>query len=371
MASILRRETGQREIRYRAQVRIKGYPPQCRTFERRKDAIAWARDREAELKTGRGAGSWAEDHLFAELVDRFEAKVLPGMPRIDHGYRAHLRWWRKELGKYFLKNITVSVIWECRERLLREKGSAGRVRGRATVNRYLTALSTVLRLGEKLEWIDANLVRKVGKETEPDGRVRFLSRPEDERDSELVRLIAACERSECADLADLVKLALYTGCRANELLSLRSAYVRVEAGGFTLPAELSKNGEARFVPLAGEAMAIVRRRLGRTDEEADLIFPGRDGAPRAFPRNAWERALEEAKIKNFRFHDLRHTHASYLAMMGATASELKETLGHKTLAMVGRYAHLADDHKSRVSARLAAQVEWWVAKEFRDRREVS
>lgn len=91
--------------------------------------------------------------------------------------------------------------------------------------------------------------------------------------------------------------------------------------------------------------------------EGTYLFGGRAGGPMNFPRWAWEDALAEAGIEDFRFHDLRHTHASYLAMAGASAAELKESLGHKTLAMVARNTHLSDGHKRQVARRLAGKIE--------------
>ena len=67
---------------------------------------------------------------------------------------------------------------------------------------------------------------------------------------------------------------------------------------------------------------------------------------------AWEKALREAQVKDFRFHDLRHTAASYLAMNGASLAEIAEILGHKTLAMVKRYAHFCETHTAGVVARM-------------------
>jgi integrase len=75
------------------------------------------------------------------------------------------------------------------------------------------------------------------------------------------------------------------------------------------------------------------------------------GSP-TFPRDAWEQALREAGVPDFHFHDIRHTFASYMAMSGATLAELAEALGHKTLAMVKRYAHLSEAHTSGVIRRM-------------------
>jgi integrase len=357
MATITKRVTGKGEVRYRVQVRLQGYPKRHATFNTKKDATDWARDIEGQQKRGR---IWAgePDRTFRELLDRFEKERQTDLPAVDHGYRGHLRWWRQELGDYHLRHITVALVSEAKEKLLRDPGPKGSRSG-ATVNRYLTTLSTVLTLGTRLEWLEQNVARRVEHEQEPDGRVRFLSRPVDERDCELDRLLAACKESVCADLSDLVVLGLHTGCRASELLQLRAAYIRLSVGGFTLPAEIAKNGISRFVPLVGEALEIVERRLQQLQPGSDLLFPGPGDEPRPFPRYWWDKALESAGIEDFRFHDLRHTHASYLAMLDASAIELKETLGHKTLAMVARYTHLANLHKSKVAARLTGGLEGW------------
>lgn len=84
---------------------------------------------------------------------------------------------------------------------------------------------------------------------------------------------------------------------------------------------------------------------------ADYLFSGRTGSP-SFPRHAWNKALRDSQIENFRFHDLRHTAASYLAMSGATLAEIAAVLGHKTLAMVKRYSHLSEQHTTQVIARM-------------------
>lgn len=94
------------------------------------------------------------------------------------------------------------------------------------------------------------------------------------------------------------------------------------------------------------------------DENA-FVFPGRtektSNKPLDFQR-AWMTALKRASLEDFRFHDLRHTAASYLAMNGAGLREIADILGHKTLAMVQRYAHLTEDHKSAVINRMATAI---------------
>ncbi len=192
-------------------------------------------------------------------------------------------------------------------------------------------------------WISDNPFRKLKKLPEPRGRVRCLS------ETETKRLLEACQGSRDTRLYPLVVLALSTGARRGELLGLRWADVDLERG--IAVAHHTKNNERRALPLSGQALDVLRD-LGKVRRlDTDLVFADRRGRP-SIPRKSWDRAVEAAEIDDFRFHDLRHTAASYLAMSGATLAEIAEVLGHKTLAMVKRYAHLTDQHTSEVVARM-------------------
>src|SRR5262245_53923378 len=90
--------------------------------------------------------------------------------------------------------------------------------------------------------------------------------------------------------------------------------------------------------------------------DTSLVFPRNDGQEPLDIRSAWEVARTNAGIENFRFHDLRHTAASYLAMSGASLAEIAEILGHKTLQMVQRYAHLSEAHTAAVVGRMTKAV---------------
>src|SRR5258707_12255210 len=114
MPTISKRVTSKGKVHYRVQVRLKGYPVRMGTFETKKEALDWARDVEDGLRKGR-LGVGAPDRTFAELLDRFEERRLLEMPRVDHGYRGHLRWWRKELGGHFLRQITTSMVRAAKE----------------------------------------------------------------------------------------------------------------------------------------------------------------------------------------------------------------------------------------------------------------
>ena len=103
--------------------------------------------------------------------------------------------------------------------------------------------------------------------------------------------------------------------------------------------------------MTGHALELLRDKSKVRRLDTDLIFANKSGRA-TFPRKAWETAVSEAKLEDFHFHDLRHSAASYLAMSGATLAEIAEVLGHKTLAMVKRYAHLTEQHTSAVVKRM-------------------
>jgi integrase len=195
------------------------------------------------------------------------------------------------------------------------------------------------------EWIDDTPMRKVAKPTESGGRKRFLS------DDERHRLLKACKDSSNAYLYPVVVLALSTGMRSGEIMGLTWDVVDLNRGRAIL--HETKNGDPRAVAITGHALEVVKE-MGKVRRiDSNLLFPAKRIAPQKPQkpmslRHDWEAALKVADIDDFRFHDLRHTAASYLAMNGASLAEIAEVLGHKTLQMVKRYAHLSEGHTSRV-----------------------
>ena len=115
----------------------------------------------------------------------------------------------------------------------------------------------------------------------------------------------------------------------------------------------TKNQHSRTIPLS-EAAVIRLRNLSKVRRiDSEFVFPSLDGTRPKNIRAGWDKAVKAAAIKDFRFHDLRHTAASYLAMSGASPSELAAILGHRTLLMVSRYAHVAEQHTAGVVNRMA------------------
>lgn len=342
MASIQARtgidQDGTQRTHYRAQVRLRGFAPVSATFERRTDAKEWAKATEATIREGRYfPHREAKKRTLTDLVQRQLDSVRIKRPH-DYDRQEHiLGWWRDRIGAYALAQVTPALIAKQRDDLRKEVGPA-------TVNRYLGALSKAFSNAvREWHWVRENPLRCVSKETEPQGRVRFLS------DNERKGLLAACRESALPTLYLIVLLALTTGMRRGELLGLRWPDVDLERQLIVL--NKTKNRERRSVPIVPEVAALLREHAKVRRLDSDLVFPGNGSRPVDID-TAWYAALDKAKIKNFRFHDLRHTAASYLAMSGATTAELAAVLGHKTLAMVKRYAHLSDQHTGAVLERM-------------------
>jgi len=351
MASIEKRTDGNGQTTYRVKVRLKGAKPQTATFRRLTDAQKWAQSTEAAIREGRHfKTAEAKRHTLAELVDRYKRDVLPHKKSTTsrHDAAHYLDWWKACYGHLALAEVTAAVIAEGRDTLLSEPGQRVTKRSPATVNRYLAALSHALNVAAReWGWLETNPATKVRKCKEPRGRVRYLS--DDERE----RLLEACRKSRNPQLYPVVLLALSTGMRQGEIMNLTWPDVDLH-NGFLILHE-TKNGERRRVPLVGPALEVLREHAKVRRLDSPLVFPGKTGKP-AELRNAWLKALKEAGIEDFRFHDLRHTTASYLAMSGASLGEIAEILGHKTLAMVKRYAHLSESHTRSVLERTMGKV---------------
>ncbi|MEC4747220.1 site-specific integrase [Methylomicrobium sp. Wu6] len=243
-----------------------------------------------------------------------------------------------------------SLIVQCRDELATGITYRGTQRSPATVVRYMAALSHAFGVAVKeWQWLEDSPMRKVKKPKESRGRVRFLD--DDERE----RFLIACKESSNAWLYPCVILALSTGMRQGELMGLRWPDVDLKVGAIIL--HETKNGERRRVPLSGLALELLHEHAKVRRLDTDLLFPGNINAQKPIDlRSAFENALKRAEINDFHWHDLRHCTASYLAMNGASLAEIAEVLGHKTLAMVKRYAHLSDGHVSSVVAAMNAKI---------------
>jgi len=353
---------GRRKVTYQAIVRRAGMEARYATFPSRSEAERWAQAEEGKWATNKHfPDELARRKRLAEAIDRWMREELPSK-RSAKSLAGQLNWWKRRAGELTLSKITPAFISEVKSELatgyfvratpgskhtsLKEGAEAKQFRrSPATVNRYLQALGSVLTHCEReWAWMHQNPMRKVRKLKQPQGRVRYLS------DAEREKLLEACR--EDPQLYAFVILALSTGARAGELRALRWRDVDLGLGRAIL--HQTKNEDRRALTLSGPALAqLAARHKVRTSDD-ERVFPqlGRD-APYDYDK-PFRAALSRAAIKDFRFHDLRHTAASWLAMTGATTQEIAAVLGHRTLNMVKRYSHLGEQHVAGVVERMVS-----------------
>ncbi|MBY0272835.1 MAG: site-specific integrase [Alphaproteobacteria bacterium] len=351
MATIETRRSADGTIGYRAKVRLKGFPSESATFERKTDAKEWAKQTETNMRQGRHfKTAEAKKHTVGELIDRYLHEIEKKNPKRFVDVKPLLRWWKGEIGVYLLSDASRALIVEQRDKLLNTKGRNVERRSNSTVNRYMTALGNAFTVAtNEWEWVEENPMKKISKLSEPRGRVRFLD------DEERERLLEACKDSANPQLHTLVVLALSTGARHGELINLRWSDVDWQRSVITL--HDTKNNERRLLPLLHYALELMKEHNKVRNIASDLVFPSLARPMKPWDsRSAWLSASQKANIDNFRFHDLRHSCASYLAMNGASLAEIAEVLGHKTLQMVKRYAHLSEAHTAKVVQRMNERI---------------
>lgn len=345
MATINKHTDAKGQTSYRVRVRLKGHPVQTATFKRLTDAKKWAEETEVDIRAGRYFNKMeAQRHTMAELIDRYLVRVLPKKRKSTQpSQKTQLAWWTCEIGSLTMALVTPTVIADCRDKLLDTGRSPG------TTNRYLAVIShTCTYAVKELHWIDSNPCMKVTNPKEPRGRVRFLS------GEERTRLLDACKASSNKVLYPAVILAMSTGMRRGEQFGLHWQDVNLTNGRIIL--HNTKNNERRVAIASGPALDELKNLAKVRRIDSDLVFPGKIKGKSIVLDRSWYEALKLAEIDNFRWHDLRHCFASELAMSGATLAELAEAMGHKTLDMVKRYAHLTEGHISKVVERMTSRV---------------
>ena len=205
----------------------------------------------------------------------------------------------------------------------------------ASINRYIATLKHMFTKACEWDMVEEEIlkrVRKVKLLEENNKRLRYLSK------EECQKLLTSCDPY----LKSIVTLALNTGMRKGEILKLKWDSVDLRHGFILL--DKTKNGERRELPI-NETLSMTLKSLQRRLDISYVFYNPVNGKPYRDIQRVFNKACKHAGIRDFHFHDLRHTFASHLVMSGIDITTVKELLGHKTLTMTLRYAHLAPSHK--------------------------
>ena len=248
-----------------------------------------------------------------------------------------------EFGNRIAESITTRELQDWLDEMAEEREWAG-----GTQNRFKSSLSTVFREGMRAGKVSINPARLIRRSKESLGRVRFLSY---EEEAKLRKAIAVTLPGRIKDEGESafaqLDVALHTGMRKSEQFTATWEQVDLERGFIYL--SMTKNGTDRFVTLNSAAVQVLKdlqerhKQLG-LPPDSTLFHSKRDGLIKN-PRKWFATALEQAKINGVTWHTLRHTFASRLVMAGVDLKTVQELMGHKTIAMTARYAHLAPTHK--------------------------
>ncbi|MEJ8569170.1 site-specific integrase [Elongatibacter sediminis] len=233
----------------------------------------------------------------------------------------------------------------------------------STVKRDLAELKSALNKAVKWGYAAENPARNVKVKAEKHTRVRYLSSDERSRLRAALRARDAEKREgresgnefrrkrgyeelpELGEFADylhpLVLLLMNTGLRRSEALSLRWNQVHLGSSArLTVLAAHAKSGKTRHIPLNSGAVDVLTRWGEQTGKDG-LVFPSATGGQITTIKTAWGKLMKNAQLEDFRLHDLRHDFASQLVMNGIDLYRVKELLGHGTIEVTQRYAHLA------------------------------
>lgn len=291
-----------------------------------------------ELHDRLKADLWRQERLGEEPDRSFEEAAIRFL-QASEGQRdyktkiRHVRYWRDQFSGMTVGSLTTERIFDAlpTHQVFKYKGR--QKLSPATRNRYISTIRRILSLCEEWSWI--HKAPKLRAYSEQEVRVRWIT--EDE----------ACALLESLSkdwLRHVAQMALATGLRAGEIFKLEWAEVDLSRRTAWVSADKAKSFSARTVPLNDLAVSVIRKQIGI---HSKYVFT-RNGKPqRAIDSRMFKQACAKVGIDDFKFHDLRHTWASWHVQHGTPLFALKELGGWKTLEMVKKYAHLGNEHLAK------------------------
>lgn len=277
--------------------------------------LAQGKNPKAEKREGVTLGEF-----FPVYMERHGlAKKSSGNDR--HSYEKYLKPW----ANYRLADVTRGKL----EALHRSIGKDKPVQA----NRVLALLSTMFSKAIIWGYLKTDNPCRGVKKFREVSRDRFLS------GEELARFFEALDLTESPAFKDFILLALFTGARKANVLSMRWRDIDFERSAWKIPGEVSENGEPMQIPLGPDVLDILRRRRAETSSVFVLLGPGTKGHYME-PKRAWATLLKRAKLEDLRIHDLRRSMGSWMTIQGTSLPIVGKALGHKTSQATSIYARL-------------------------------
>jgi len=359
MATIIPRIGRKGKRTWQAQVRKKGFPGQTKTFDRKSDAIKWARmiERQMDKSTWRnlkGANSILLEGALHRYLSEVSVKKRPSTAKRDQLSASYLR---QMLGSLTLAQVTPDKVAKYRDERLKKVSPH-------SVRIELSLLSNLFNIARK-EWAIGgmeNPVSAIKKPQIPEGRCPTLSH------RQMKRLLTECKRAKTEFLFSFTLLGLHTGCRSEEIRGLRWSQVNLDEGFISLIGEETKNHRRRTIPLTSAAKEVLHQlaegliannKVDPHGTPVGLVFPARGNPDK--PRDmhmSFNRAVRRAGVDDLpgagklRIHDLRHLCGTYLLMEGADLETVRVILGHRDISTTQRYLHVVDAHKKKAISKI-------------------
>ena len=266
------------------------------------------------------------EHTFHELADAYLKWAVRQKSHQEKGYV--FKFLKSHFGDCSLSSINTLALDHLQGEMLEAEKAP------ATINRHISCLKHAYTKAEEWGWVDEKTckgVHKVKMLPENNKRLRYLS------DEEYRRLIEACQIPSATFLIPIIQIAVNTGMRLGEILNLTWDDVDQRNGLILLQQGMTKTKQRREIPMNNNVKAAIKG------------LPVRVDGGRIFSVNRiyepFMQAVKRAKIRDFHFHDLRHTFASWLVMKGVDLATLQSLLGHANIQMSLRYAHLSPNHR--------------------------
>ena len=279
---------------------------------------------------------WSQERLGTKPSRNWNDAVVKYLAETGHkathqGDIEKLRWLDQYLHGLPLESIT-------REKVGKIADIKAKQASPATANRHLAVIRAILRkAANEWEWIDRAPKLRMFKEQKR--RIRWLTR------TEAGRLLSFLPQHQ----ADMAQLALSTGLRQANVTGMKWSQIDMQRRVAWIHPDQAKARKAIPVPLNDEAVEVIRRQIGKHHA---AVFTFKGEPVKAVNTKAWTKALRQAGIESFRWHDLRHTWASWHVQAGTGLHELQELGGWESVEMVRRYAHLAPEHLAKAAARI-------------------
>lgn len=286
----------------------------------------------------------------AQMIDEYIESCEANQLRDLRNIYSRSKFWKEQIGDRPAKSILPADVERSMKVLAGRRFQSGGHktvkpggRAKATINRYLALLKTAFSRAIEDRRLAHSPFDAIKLHKANNKRVRWLADDEEQRLFAIVK--------DPIDRAK-IEVALDTGMRAQEQWQLK--WGDIDFRQEILTVRDSKSGEGRHIPINANLLQILRSLPRRLDNP--YVFCGRKAGERVTdkPKN-WEKWLAAANIQNFHWHDLRHTFASRLVMKGANLYDVQKLLGHKTIEMTMRYAHLSPDHLKK-TVNLLVQV---------------